>query len=519
MVEFVNVPFRDSTETVQTKVDMFFQAIVTMRMLLASEKMLQTLGFFVMVLMLIRVINTTAVHPRIGVLIGTVKAGLDDIWHYAILFLLVFCFASMVATWSFGTRAEFEDLETSMQTQFNMLLGNLPPKYDEDPLLIIYISLSIVVQFFLMLNFLLAIIIENYMKVRQHIEDVQTEREFTYDVLVTIRHGTLGIFNNWPNRRRLGKLLQTRCSRRNCSWIELFVLGIPRKTAIQMIQTYRGMDALPAIPADERHTDMDRLGVLEERTLEHVSALEESVNLKFDAIMRILQAAHPHLANPTSQPPSGSSPLPTNGAKKLLPPAAAKDHAKPDAHKKKKGGTTTESVTRDIQLTISDVSRSNGRSEGAEDGRQPAATRPGLPHAHTEREAGPEGKDWPSAPPLVNSNATTPKVTPIAHAPQKSARSNAAPTSPKRMAPAQARKGSGENDPDSVDPSWVVKVPSTPQNMSGSEEGAGRSISGSFCFGEFKDGGQSPELSAQQDRLAPPQLPGVLGDEKTVHVI
>eukprot|EP00961_Rhodomonas_salina_P244152 3298974-Rhodomonas_salina.1 len=34
--------------------------------------------------------------------------------------------------------------------------------------------------------------------------------------------------------------------------------------------------------------------------------------------------------------------------------------------------------------------------------------------------------------------------------------------------------------------------------MSGSEEGAGRSISGSFCFGEFKDGGQSPELSAQQ---------------------
>eukprot|EP00961_Rhodomonas_salina_P038906 522877-Rhodomonas_salina.2 len=35
--------------------------------------MLQTLGFFVMVLMLIRVINTTAVHPRIGVLIGTVN--------------------------------------------------------------------------------------------------------------------------------------------------------------------------------------------------------------------------------------------------------------------------------------------------------------------------------------------------------------------------------------------------------------------------------------------------------------
>eukprot|EP00961_Rhodomonas_salina_P142991 1924756-Rhodomonas_salina.1 len=190
-----------------------------------------------------------------------------------------------------------------MQTQFNLLLGNLPPNYDEDPLLIVYIALSIVVQFFLMLNFLLAIIIENYMKVRQHIEDMQTENEFMYDVYLTLRFGTVGIFSSWPNRRRLAKLLQTRNARRNTSWIEIFVLGIPRKVAIHMVATYRVLDVLPAKPAGERHTNMDRLGQMEERTLEHVSALEESVNLKFDAIMRLLQnqnGQQPTLSQPSS---------------------------------------------------------------------------------------------------------------------------------------------------------------------------------------------------------------------------
>eukprot|EP00961_Rhodomonas_salina_P058869 790666-Rhodomonas_salina.2 len=37
---------------------------------------------------------------------------------------------------------EFEDLQTSMQTQFDMLLGSLPEGYTEDPLLIIYVALT-----------------------------------------------------------------------------------------------------------------------------------------------------------------------------------------------------------------------------------------------------------------------------------------------------------------------------------------------------------------------------------------
>mmetsp|Transcript_12527 Transcript_12527/g.24258 ORF Transcript_12527/g.24258 Transcript_12527/m.24258 type:complete len:310 (-) Transcript_12527:128-1057(-) len=95
-----------------------------------------------------------------------------------------------------------------MQTQFNMLLGNLPRGYADDPLLIIFITLSIVVQFFLMLNFLLAIVVEGYTKVRQDIDDNQVEKEFFYDVLLSL-HGMLcGLIYRWPSKQEWVSILQ-----------------------------------------------------------------------------------------------------------------------------------------------------------------------------------------------------------------------------------------------------------------------------------------------------------------------
>ena len=43
-----------------------------------------------MILNLIKVLQTTRAHPRVGVLIATVVKGIDDIVHFGILFLIVF---------------------------------------------------------------------------------------------------------------------------------------------------------------------------------------------------------------------------------------------------------------------------------------------------------------------------------------------------------------------------------------------------------------------------------------------
>ena len=119
-----------------------------------------------MILNLIKVVQTTRAHPRVGVLIATVIKGIDDIVHFGILFIIVFitfawyfCVASSLSLprvvslllslspflcfvhfhthtqthicrtgmWAFAMeREEFATLQDSMTTQFLMLNGEFP---------------------------------------------------------------------------------------------------------------------------------------------------------------------------------------------------------------------------------------------------------------------------------------------------------------------------------------------------------------------------------------------------------
>lgn len=74
--------------------------------------------------------------------------------------MIVFVFSSLVSTWAFSDLDQyFGTLKTSMKTQFEMLLGGLPDDFEKNWTLVIYVALTNVVMFFLMLNFLLAIVV------------------------------------------------------------------------------------------------------------------------------------------------------------------------------------------------------------------------------------------------------------------------------------------------------------------------------------------------------------------------
>ena len=59
-----------------------------------------------------------------GVLVATVVKGMDDIIHFAILFLIIYVTFAFTGTWAFGKeRAEFVTFQDGMTTQFLMLSG------------------------------------------------------------------------------------------------------------------------------------------------------------------------------------------------------------------------------------------------------------------------------------------------------------------------------------------------------------------------------------------------------------
>ncbi len=90
------------------------------------------------------------------------------------------CFAG-IGTWRFGNRLEaFSDMERTLQTEFQMLLeGGLPEMWAQDPQLTrelqTFSVLYMMILFLLILNFLLAIIVEAYMKVREAVEIKQVD--------------------------------------------------------------------------------------------------------------------------------------------------------------------------------------------------------------------------------------------------------------------------------------------------------------------------------------------------------
>jgi len=153
----------DEAVPLEEKLNNFFSRIEATQTTFEAEANAERAGFLALVIIMVRLILATAVHPRIGLLPSTLKNGFDDLLHFVIIFLLLFLCFAMLGTWILGaSRADFADFQTSCATQLDMMLGGLPDDWSDETNVLIFVSIHFVVFFFLLLNFLLAIIVEAY---------------------------------------------------------------------------------------------------------------------------------------------------------------------------------------------------------------------------------------------------------------------------------------------------------------------------------------------------------------------
>ena len=195
----VEVPFVSPDVKFDDKVKQFFAALDGVFEELQLKSDLSTFGFSIMILNLIKVLQTTRAHPRVGVLVATIIKGIDDIIHFTLLFLIVWVTFASTGTWAFGSeREEFATLQNGMTTQFMMLSGEFPEGFDQEPKMIVYVVLSFVVQFLVMLNFMLAIVVDSYAKVKEDIELQTTDSDIFSDVYVSAVNASKGLIHKWP---------------------------------------------------------------------------------------------------------------------------------------------------------------------------------------------------------------------------------------------------------------------------------------------------------------------------------
>lgn len=188
----------------------FFEVLDDFFNLITYGLNLNYFGFTILIINIVRLCMCMDCHPRLALLTSTVSKAGDDIVHAFLIVITLLAAFSAVATWRFAY--EFPGFHTfgqSFCSLFLVVLGDLPEDFGTTPELAIFLTTYILVLFFLVQNFVLAIIVEAYMAVRQDNKDLKTEQTFFEDVWDSISAYVFRYCYGWPNRGALGDLLET----------------------------------------------------------------------------------------------------------------------------------------------------------------------------------------------------------------------------------------------------------------------------------------------------------------------
>ena len=228
-----HIPWSSPDVPLVSKKEEFFHNVMALIGHIEEEKMMNSLCYAILLVNLLRVIQCTSVHPRLALLTGTLANAADDLWHTAILTsVLMLCFAG-IGQWRFGnTREDFGDFETALRTEFQMLFGEFPEGWGDDPALQrelqVFVVLYLLVLFVLVLNFLLAIIVEAYMKLRALLDEIETEQEFLTDVGQSFWARMMGVWHGWPAPRLLSSDLSALSGKNSVGFRDLYATGLFR---------------------------------------------------------------------------------------------------------------------------------------------------------------------------------------------------------------------------------------------------------------------------------------------------
>jgi len=150
-------------------------------------------------------------HPAMAVLTKTVSKASSQIIHFLMLFSLLFVMLAFIAFWQLGTQIpHFATFGDAISTQGRMLFGEFiyadgaAKLHTTDMILYwTYAFTFMLLMFFILLNFFLAIIVDAFVCVKADIEEMTTDRSFVYDCFATLRTGLYIKTRGWMTRREV----------------------------------------------------------------------------------------------------------------------------------------------------------------------------------------------------------------------------------------------------------------------------------------------------------------------------
>jgi hypothetical protein len=180
------------------------------------ERSMNIMYFVLSAAQLLRLIMQTSAHPRTAMLVNTLSQGLDDLWHFSLLLMIVMVGFILLGTAQFaGARSEFDTQFKAFEMVWEMLLGSMPQSgaipsqlWTYDKLMMIYLMMYNFLCFMFMFNFIIAIICESYLAVTHAIKESEAEQEFFHDVAAVTVVSFKSFLWRWPPHRELVEKLK-----------------------------------------------------------------------------------------------------------------------------------------------------------------------------------------------------------------------------------------------------------------------------------------------------------------------
>ncbi|KAJ1489036.1 hypothetical protein T484DRAFT_1781355 [Baffinella frigidus] len=94
---------RASTDrSLHVKQDEFFSYVTKVLKTDEEASAMRQLANWILIISMLRIVQATGVHPRLGILTGSVAVSVDDFMHFFALFMAVLCSFAGIGFWRFG---------------------------------------------------------------------------------------------------------------------------------------------------------------------------------------------------------------------------------------------------------------------------------------------------------------------------------------------------------------------------------------------------------------------------------
>jgi len=241
--------------SLEVKVSDFIKDIAKLEADIYTQTACRLAAMFLAALALWRLILATQTHPRMAILLDTLSRGWDALIHYIILLVLIFWSFVFLGILSFGgSHPEFGSLAAAIELLAKIMLQGEYPEgtLQQAPGYILYIMSCVVIFFFLMLNFVLAIVVDMYAKVQAALDELAVEQFVFLDVASIIRTTIIARYYSWPCHKEIIVGLQRHAAKSSCTVDSLETVSKEwdRGSRVRFMQHYKKYDFLaPQAPA------------------------------------------------------------------------------------------------------------------------------------------------------------------------------------------------------------------------------------------------------------------------------